>query len=285
MRTYTKKELREMAKPEDGLYYGQIWLHGPDIEPSSFDFSNYPATEVQIINIFGNDLKYLDLSPLSDFKNLKELSIRSTNLQEIDLSPLKDLQIEVISIDDSLVKEVDLTPLSYCKKLREISILCSLLQHADLKPLSNLQELEVIDFSENNIKNIDLSTISSKILKSVYINSYANFDDLVLSPLYNQSKLIELRFSCNKIGENEIINFLSNDVHVRYEKRILYIRSDTERRNPHLRRFSYKTIPFTKEWNAQTGSRSLFIENFIYAKEKERKREKEKERKREKEKE
>ena len=277
MRPYTKNELREMTKPAEGLFYGKIFLHGPDVESDSFEFSNYPASEVQTIDVFGNDLKHLDLSPLSDFKNLKELSIRSTNLQEIDLRPLKGLNIETIDIDDSLVKEVNLTPLSDCKMLRKIRVLCSLLQHVDLKPLSNLQKLTVINFSENDIKSIDLSTISSNILKSVYINSYANFDDLDLSPLYNQTKLIGLRFSCDKIGENEIINFVKNDVRVNYEKRILYIRSDSERRNPHFKKFSYKTIPYYKEWNAYTGSKSFNIENFIYKKEKERKRDKEKE--------
>jgi Leucine-rich repeat (LRR) protein len=71
----------------------------------------------------GNKTGKIDLSPLSECRDLKILNIDDMKLTDVDLSPLSGCrELEFLKLNDNELNSVDITPLFECDKLNLLEI-------------------------------------------------------------------------------------------------------------------------------------------------------------------
>ncbi len=183
------------------------------------DISRVEVENVELFDLFlvaRPSLTYLslkkvaepvDLSPLSDCKNLTALGI-SAQEHDIDLSPLGGLpNLYSLGINHYGGEVLDLTPLRSCPNLTSFSIYHSELKDLDLKPLGEsgtIKELEIL-FSKE-LRDIDLSSLKScKNLETIKIVGCSLQDIDMLWPLFDIPSLKKIDLSCNNFHSHILL--------------------------------------------------------------------------------
>ena len=136
------------------------------------------------------NLNLVDVSPLSNLRQLTELNLSNNRI--LDISPLKYLA-ELKDLDLAFNKIADISPLARLKKLEKLS-LKSNGNISDLSALGNLTGLKVLDLSCNfTLRNI---TPLSNLVNLEMLN--LEQDQITdISPLANLHKLDALYMSYN----------------------------------------------------------------------------------------
>ncbi|NHJ14299.1 MAG: leucine-rich repeat domain-containing protein [Candidatus Thorarchaeota archaeon] len=138
-----------------------------DIEIEVKDYAGKKKTLVIDDSIASVGLSYLqltsvDLTPFSEFENLRVLTLYSNELQELDLSPLSNCkELRRIRAGINHIPEIDLSPLSSCKKLEIVDFGANGLHQVDLRPLEDHHSLQTLRFDNNRITSISLEPIAS----------------------------------------------------------------------------------------------------------------------------
>ncbi len=208
---------KEKLKRNDGklVIDGNLLNIGIDFWP---DFSSLGIEEIEFKNVedveyfncgfFDNNIKYLDLSP---FKNLKQIGNYHINHGEYKYQLFKNNPIEKINfegldkletIDENCfnnisIKELDFSPIKNLKKLSGFND--NQITNLDLSPLKNLENLS--GFNRNNITKLDFSELQNLEYLLGFDNN--NITKLDFSPLkklrslggFNENQITELAFS------------------------------------------------------------------------------------------
>jgi hypothetical protein len=160
------------------------------------------------INLGLNQLKTIDLSPLTGSSVLKELILYMNYLESIDLSPLASCpNFEYLDLTDNNLETIDLTPLASCLKLNALNIGINRTSEIDLSPLAECKDLKILTIDGMNLREIDLSP-----LKNCTKLEFLKLDDnelisLDVTPLFDCKSLID--FPIDKI---ELTTTLSREV-------------------------------------------------------------------------
>mgnify|MGYP006288938329 CR=1 FL=1 len=118
------------------------------------------AEHLQVVDLSGNEIKEVDLSPLSRAFNLYSISLEENRLKEIDLSPLGGLpRLSLLSLGGNRLKRIDLSPLGECSRLRVLHLQGNEFEEVDLSPLASCPELRQLWIYDNELSNLDLKTL------------------------------------------------------------------------------------------------------------------------------
>ncbi|MFW9788319.1 MAG: leucine-rich repeat domain-containing protein [Candidatus Thorarchaeota archaeon] len=94
------------------------------------------------IDISGNWLTDIDLSPLESCESLEYLSVAVNKLETIDLTPLQNLKnLRHLDLSHNRFKEVDLTPLAGCENLVYLYLQENSFPKINIAPLMQLKQL------------------------------------------------------------------------------------------------------------------------------------------------
>jgi hypothetical protein len=168
-------------------------------EICSIDLTPLKSHEFIEINLSYNNLKSINISPLSSCKALEDLLLGYNQLQSIDLTPLAFINLRALAIYENQLQSIDLTPLSTHTDLRQISLSHNQLQAIDLAPLSSCTKLQSLILSRNQLKSIDLSPLSSHTSMTSLLLSENQFQAIDLTPLAFYTSLRELDLSRNQL--------------------------------------------------------------------------------------
>ena len=222
---------KEKLKRNDGklVIDGNLLNIGIDFWP---DFSSLGIEEIEFKNVedveyfncgfFDNNIKYLDLSP---FKNLKQIGNYHINHGEYKYQLFKNNPIEKINfegldkletIDENCfnnisIKELDFSPIKNLKKLSGFND--NQITNLDLSPLKNLENLS--GFNRNNITKLDFSPL--KKLRSLGGFNENQITELAFSPLenlkrlsgFNKNKIVKLDLS--SLNDTVVGNYYDNE--------------------------------------------------------------------------
>ncbi|MHA3962303.1 MAG: leucine-rich repeat domain-containing protein [Candidatus Thorarchaeota archaeon SMTZ1-45] len=160
------------------------------------------------INLGLNQLKTINLAPLSGSAKLKELILYMNHLETIDLSPLASCpNLEYLDLTDNDLETIDLTPLTSCLKLDALNIGINKTSEIDLSPLSECRDLKILTIDGMSLKEVELSP-----LKNCTKLEFLKLDDnelisLDVTPLFECKSLTE--FPIDKI---ELTTTLSRSI-------------------------------------------------------------------------
>ncbi len=145
-------------------------------------------------------IKWIDLSPLEDCKDLVELELHQNAFETIDLTPLSSCtDLSYLSLSTNNLYEIDLAPLSSCESLNELVIHRNGLTEIDLSPLSSCKNLYKLGLGENALTSIDLSPLSSCTeLRELWLRTN-QLESIDLSPLASCTKLEALYLPENQL--------------------------------------------------------------------------------------
>ena len=125
-------------------------------------FSNLVnLTRLTIYNRDGDyyDTSYYDISPLSNLKKLRELTLNAIDAK-IELSPLSDLT-ELEQLDLGFNKIDDISPLENLTNLEFLNLAGN--QISDISPLSNLTNMRILHLSHNPISEDEINELKEKL--------------------------------------------------------------------------------------------------------------------------
>ncbi|NWF95754.1 MAG: leucine-rich repeat domain-containing protein [Candidatus Thorarchaeota archaeon] len=95
-----------------------------------------------LVDLSGEEIGSIDLSPLSSCTQLLELDISRNSLKNIDLSALSSCsRLQRLYLSYNSLKSIDLSPLSSCTQLLELYLSYNSLRSIDLSPLSSCTQL------------------------------------------------------------------------------------------------------------------------------------------------
>ena len=142
-------------------------------------------------------LPVIDLSPIENLSNLRELKLFGVPFQDINplgnLSDLENLWIETVTIES-------IEPLGKLKKLRNLTICYSLAK--DIEPLRNLTNLEFLSFERSMVS--DFKPISDlPNLKILKIRDNDSIKDIKSLKGMNNLKKLYIQ-DCPNITEQQI---------------------------------------------------------------------------------
>ncbi|TFG32471.1 hypothetical protein EU527_09965 [Candidatus Thorarchaeota archaeon] len=132
------------------------------------------APEVQILQINVVETINLDISPLTELKNLITLKLfEGSELESISLRGIEELDALValeININPEMsIEEIDLTPLANHPELRVVTIACLTRNLKGLEVLRTIPNLESMGFYSLDMSELDLSDLSGcQNLESMY---------------------------------------------------------------------------------------------------------------------
>ena len=188
-------EREQKLREPFSLRFGQSGL-SLEMEQSrlaEFDLRDVPNLgEMQRINLGANNLKSIDLSPLSGNTYLVELILYFNDLESISLSPLSEcVNLEYLDLAENNITEIDLRPLSSCTRLHAINIGGNQTQVIDLWPLSSLSELKILTVDKMGLREIDLSPLANcPRLEFLKINDN-EIESIDITPLYECKSLTD----------------------------------------------------------------------------------------------
>jgi hypothetical protein len=140
--------------------------------------------DVTTIDLVEKEISEIDLSPLSDCPNLKQVNLMMNKIYQIDLSPLSDCQeLQILNLSYNRLKEIDLSPLRECTNLSILNLQFNLLENIDFWPFIDSTNLVGVHILGNMMKNpIDITPL---ILNPhiTRINPTGNFNTYVSSPI------------------------------------------------------------------------------------------------------
>lgn len=112
------------------------------------------------IDLSKQKLTWIELSPLSQFKELKVLSLWDNELENVDLSPLSNcLNLDTILLHQNGLESIDLAPLGNCSKLRTLRLWANKIHNLDLLPLCRNHELQELLLQQNRIRGLDVTPL------------------------------------------------------------------------------------------------------------------------------
>jgi hypothetical protein len=118
------------------------------------------STNLTELILYFNRLESIDLSPLSTCPNLEHLDLAANNLSTIDLTPLASCtKLNALNFGGNETSEIDLSPLSVCRDLKILTIDCMKLTEVDLSPLRGCRELEFLKLNDNEIDSLDITPL------------------------------------------------------------------------------------------------------------------------------
>jgi internalin A len=153
-------------------------------------FSN--LTELNLNGAFYNDGQPMDLSPLTNMKNLKILWLKGCNV--VDIRPLEGLTA-LESLELQLNKIEDISPLAGLTHLEILSICSNPFQ--DISPLVNLTSLKYLFLFDVQLS--DISALAG--LTNLEMLDLTNTGITDVSPLSNLTKLKALSLKGNPIED------------------------------------------------------------------------------------
>jgi len=140
-------------------------------------------------------MKSIDLSPLSISKNLKKICFRNQRISEVDFTPIAKCQnLQDINFSGCNLATIDLSCLE-SRNLHKISLFKNQL-HRIIMPHST--HLECVDLGFNKLQHIDLRTLASPYLKTLYLQNN-NLVDIDLSSLSDCNHLEFIELSENRL--------------------------------------------------------------------------------------
>ena len=201
-----------------------IILKGPEIPEEELDFYSYKLNELEFvrdIHISNNNLEKIDLEPLKVCGSLEEISIRKTDLKEINLKPLVESRLKKINLNNNRIKKIDLEPLGKCEGLREIFLSGNEIEEIDLEPLRGLKYLETVWIGYNKIKEIDLEPIGKRV-KSLDITTFRGMEEIDLRPLKENKRMEEIDYSWEEKEGEEVEFLMTEERKITYRKKEYY---------------------------------------------------------------
>ena len=119
------------------------------------------------IRLFLRETKSIDLSPLSECKNLESLILNHSRADTIDFSPLSECKnLKKLYMENNRFRTIDLSFLYGCPKFESLYIENEDLEEVDLTPLSSCPSLENLTLDKTSI-------LTKKYLKCEFIlNQY-----------------------------------------------------------------------------------------------------------------
>lgn len=102
----------------------------------------------------------MDLSPISECRNLFLINLSNNNLEELDTDPFRHLKsLERLFLEDNHLTQFDFSSLHQCSNLQHISLEKNLISEIDLWPLYNKGSLRFLNLQRNPIQEIDLTPL------------------------------------------------------------------------------------------------------------------------------
>ena len=158
------------------------------------------AQKVRFLDLSGGgkkeEDKISDITGLSAFVNLEELSLQTNHVSDIEelagLTKLTKLQLESNNISD-------LTPLHNLYSLRKLEVASNAI--SDISPLFSLKQLEVLDVIENRISSIE--GIGSMLKLNTLRLGHNTITDI--SPVRELRDLQHLSFGYNKVEDISVL--------------------------------------------------------------------------------
>lgn len=179
---------------------GSLWYATLSIDPEDSQKMNSFAnvallTDLRVLSIKESNLNTVDLSPLAFLTNLEALFISETNFGFVDLSPLAFLaNLERLGIYDGInLASVDLSPLASLLNLERLFIDGNISNLPDLTPLNKLSHI--------TIKNSDLESLvglGAPGMERLEIIEMETFE--TLAPLSNLPELRLLHIVTRRTG-------------------------------------------------------------------------------------
>ena len=160
---------------------------------TEYDFEDIQnIAKIQIISLGRNELKRLDLTPLTGSRKLTELILYYNRLEEIDLTPLAQCpNLEYLDLAINNLHRLDLTPLASCKKLNAINLGGNPTGQIDLTPLSTLSNLKILTIDDMKLQEVDLSPLENcKKLEFLKLDDN-ELISLDVTPLFECRSLID----------------------------------------------------------------------------------------------
>jgi len=155
-------------------------------ELKRIDLTFIRGAQLTDIEIRGDHLSSLDLSPLSECIRLKQVQIFSKRLKKLDLKPLSFCpSLYYLRIEGSKsLRSLSLTPLRKCSNLKYLYLSNNGIRHLNLKPLANLEKLRDLHLDNNNFSTINLEPLATcKRLRELRLNS-SKLKSFVYDPLF-----------------------------------------------------------------------------------------------------
>ncbi|MHA1416781.1 MAG: leucine-rich repeat protein, partial [Candidatus Heimdallarchaeaceae archaeon] len=106
----------------------------------------------QKINLSNKNIKSIDLSNLALCTNIEVIDLSANQLEEIELTPIVNTELETVILSENSLKSIDLSPLAQCTNLEELILAGNELEEIDLSPLSQCTKLEELSLFVNKIK-------------------------------------------------------------------------------------------------------------------------------------
>ena len=158
------------------------------------------AQKVRFLDLSGGgkkeEDKITDITGLSAFVNLEELSLQTNHVSNIEelagLTKLTKLQLESNNISD-------ITPLHNLDSLRKLEMASNAI--SDISPLFSLKHLEVLDVIENRISSIE--GIGSMLKLNTLRLGHNTITDI--SPVRELRDLKHLSFGYNKVEDISVL--------------------------------------------------------------------------------
>ena len=127
-------------------------------------------------------------------------SLTRLGITAIDLSPLKNSELEEINLYYNELTEIDLTPLASCENFENLHLLNNKLQSIDLAPFEGHKTLSRIKLSDNCLDQIDLTPLATcENLEHIDVMSNVLIS-INLSPLRSCKRLEDIWISNNKFN-------------------------------------------------------------------------------------
>jgi hypothetical protein len=151
------------------------------------------------IDIGGNRLTEVDLSPLSSCENLEYLSISDNQLETVDLSPLESCkQLRNLDLSHNYLKEIDLSPVAECTNLTYLYLQENMFKKVNVAPLFHLYNLSVAV-----IQLTHRAPRPKVVIDSPMSNSPPNLNDVVYAYLIERKAGFIPEWLYNKDSEIE----------------------------------------------------------------------------------
>jgi Leucine-rich repeat (LRR) protein len=163
------------------------------------------CTSLQVLDLYNNRIKRIDLSPLSSLTNLREVRLNENQLRNIDLEPMGFLDsLEELDLSWNQIQELNLSPLRHCSNLRSLGLQGNRLTDIDLGPLGSCQKLERLQLYRNLLRQIDLRPLSHCVgLLELHL-SWNQLEAIDLTPIGACRDLEELHLDENDLSEIDL---------------------------------------------------------------------------------
>lgn len=149
------------------------------------------APNLEILELAGNPIRTLDLTPLAACPNLRELTIGADT--PIDLAPLAGCPaLASLRLEARGWTTLDLSPLAGHPSLASLSFTVHALTSLDLTPLASCPNLRRLSIAARELDRLDLAPLAPLDLTNLYVES-RRLDRVDLAPARDWPNLATLQ--------------------------------------------------------------------------------------------